>query len=87
MKDSWTRYHDYLQFSLKARKADMVERPVPVVIVEVAKMVAACVYLAPHFPVQGHPHVVLRADPLGYLDLKMLLCGFEKFQIDVSEIF
>ena len=78
--------HDLHPF-LETHETDVVERPVPVVIVEVAKMVAACVYLAPQFPVQGHPHVVLRADPLGYLDLKMLLCGFEKFQIDVSEIF
>ena len=47
----------------------MVEGPVPVVIVKLAKVLCASVDLVPHGTIKGHAHVVLGTDPLRHLDL------------------
>ena len=59
-----------LQPVLDAVAADVLQGPVPVVVVEVAEEVPAPVDLSPKVPVEGHAHVVLGTDPLGQLKLE-----------------
>ena len=62
--------------------ADVQDGPVPVVVVEEAKVVAALVQLLPKLPREGHAHVVLRTHPVGYLNLEKkpnFFCGPKRF--------
>ena len=70
MKYPWPRDHDDLQPSFETLQADVVEGPVPIVIVKVTEMLCAGVESGPQTPIKGHAHVVLGADPLRYLNLE-----------------
>ena len=70
MKYPWPRDHDDLQPSFETLQADVVEGPVPIVIVKVTEMLCAGVESGPQTPIEGHAHVVLGADPLRYLNLE-----------------
>ena len=49
----------HLDLLLQTHETDVVERPVPVVVVKVAKVGAAGPHLLPQLSGEGHPHVVL----------------------------
>ena len=67
--------------------ADMQNGPVPVVVVEETEMVPTLVQLFPELPREGHPHVVLGAHPVGYLNLEseivLCLCYYFTLPIDL----
>ena len=46
---------------------DVLERPVPVVVIKLTELSTAAQYLLPLSPSEGHPHVVLGGDPLRHL--------------------
>jgi len=48
----------------------VLKGPVPIVIVEIAEIFATLMDLGPQVSVERHAHVVLRAHPLGQLNLE-----------------
>ena len=70
VENSWTLEEQNLKSIFDAVVADVLEGPVPVVVVEVAKVFSTSVDLLPQSSIERHPHVVLCAHPLRQLDLK-----------------
>ena len=56
---------------LETHEADVVKRPVPVVVVKVAEVGAAGAHLLPQLPREGHSHVVLGRHPQGHVHLQL----------------
>ena len=61
----------HLDLLLETHETDVVERPVPVVVVKVAEVGAAGAHLLPQLPREGHAHVVLGGHPQGHVHLQM----------------
>ena len=55
---------------LEAHEADVVQRPVPVVVVKVAEEGAAGAHLLPELARERHAHVVLGGHPQSDVDLR-----------------
>ena len=66
---SFDQHH--LDLLLETHETDVIERPVPVVVVKVAKVGAARAHLFPELPREGHAHVVLGRHPQGHVDLQL----------------
>ena len=71
MENSRTLEEQDLKSVFDAVVADVLKGPVPIVVVEVAKVFSTSVDLLPQGSIESHPHVVLRAHPLRQLDLKL----------------
>ena len=56
---------------LETHETDVVERPVPVVVVKVAEVGAAGANLLPQLSREGHAHVVFGRHPQGHVDLQL----------------
>lgn len=69
VKDPRSFDEENLEVFLQTGHADVVHRPVPVVIVKVAKIFFAGGDLCPGGLCEGHPHVVLVAHPLCHIRL------------------
>ena len=63
--------HDF-QLGFKALLAEMLEGPVPIVVVKIAKVFFAGVYFPPECPFESHAHVVFRTLPGHNLHLRMI---------------
>ena len=70
MEHSWGFDQHHLDLLFETHKTDMIERPVPVVIVKVAEMGIAGPHLIPQLSREGHAHVVLSRDPAGHVNLQ-----------------
>ena len=55
--------------------------PVPVVVIVGAESLGAVLDLVPDTPREGHPHVVLRGDPVSQLSLEILKYQFIPSQL------
>ena len=75
MEDSGLLYHEDCERFTETVVRDVLERPVPVVVVIRAEYLGAVLYLVPDVSGEGHPHVVLRGHPVSQLGLKQ---NFEK---------
>ena len=71
VEDPWSSQHEDFQVArLDAAGRDLLEGPVPVVVVIRAEYLGAVLYLVPDVSGEGHPHVVLRGHPVSQLGLK-----------------
>jgi len=70
VKDSWSfDKHDF-QLGFKALLTQMLQGPVPIVIVKIAKVFFAGMYFPPECPLESHAHVVFRTFPGHNLHLR-----------------
>ena len=65
-----SQHEDFQVARLDAAGRDLLEGPVPVVVVIRAEYLGAVLYLVPDVSGEGHPHVVLRGHPVSQLGLK-----------------
>ena len=70
VEDPWTFEEQDLKSILDAVIADVLKGPVPIVVVEITEVLSTSVDLGPKVSIERHAHVVLRAHPLGQLNLE-----------------
>ncbi len=69
MEDPRCPHQQHPEPALHAGQADVVQGPIPIVVVEGAEPGVARVDPAPKVASEGHPHVVLGAQPVGHGNL------------------
>lgn len=77
VKDSWSSDNHCMQFVFHAVLRDVLERPIPIVVVVFAEELRTADDFVPGLLVEGHPHVVFAAYPGGYLHLKQTTSVFQ----------
>ena len=71
MKDSWSLDQHNLQFFLETLFAEVLQWPIPVVVVIIAKVLATSMNFLPKCPFESHSHVVLCTFPWQNIHLQI----------------
>ena len=69
MEDTWTLHHHCIQFVVQAALGNVLQAPVPIVVIIRAEEFGTVTDILPCAAVERHSHVVLAADPGCHLRL------------------